>query len=429
MADFEDANSPTWRNQVEGHVNLVDAIEGTIEYDASDGRHYALARRSATLLVRPRGWHLPEKHLRGSSDEPVVRRACRLRAVRVPLRAPAARPRLGALPLPAQVGAPPRGPAVERGVRVRAGRARPAARQFPRHGAHRDAAGRVPDGGDPLRAARPLVRPERRPLGLHLLDDQVLPGRSGVRAAGPHRRHDDRAVHARLHRAARGHLPPAGRVRDGRHVRADPVPHGRGGQPARGRGGPGRQAPRGRRRLRRHLGRPPRRRRGCRRRVRRGAGRPPQPDRPASATTSSVTPAQLLAAGATPGAITEAGLRNNVNVGFHYISFWLCGRGAAGINNLMEDAATAEISRSQIWQWIRHGATLADGRTVTRELVTRRPRRGDGTHPRRGGRRGVAARAGPRRRARCSSGWRWATTCRRSSPWRRTTACRESGRQ
>ena len=63
MADFEDANSPTWRNQVEGHVNLIDAIEGTITYDGADGRHYELIDNPATLLVRPRGWHLPEKHI------------------------------------------------------------------------------------------------------------------------------------------------------------------------------------------------------------------------------------------------------------------------------------------------------------------------------------------------------------------------------
>jgi malate synthase len=69
----------------------------------------------------------------------------------------------------------------------------------------------------------------------------------------------------------------------------------------------------------------------------------------------TVTPEQLLDAESTPGEITEEGLRSDVNVGFQYISFWLGGRGAAGINNLMEDAATAEISRSQVWQWIRHG--------------------------------------------------------------------------
>jgi malate synthase len=82
-----------------------------------------------------------------------------------------------------------------------------------------------------------------------------------------------------------------------------------------------------------------------------------------------VTASQLLDLAATPGTITEGGLRTNVNVGFQYLSFWLTGRGAAAINSLMEDAATAEISRSQIWQWIHHGAQLEEGPTVTRELV------------------------------------------------------------
>ena len=63
MADFEDANAPTWRNMVEGHINLRDAIGGTITYDGSDGRHYELVENPATLLVRPRGWHLAERHL------------------------------------------------------------------------------------------------------------------------------------------------------------------------------------------------------------------------------------------------------------------------------------------------------------------------------------------------------------------------------
>jgi malate synthase len=77
----------------------------------------------------------------------------------------------------------------------------------------------------------------------------------------------------------------------------------------------------------------------------------------------------LLDLASTPGAITEAGLRANVNVGFQYLSFWLSGRGAAAINSLMEDAATCEISRTQLWQWIHHGAHLDDGRTVVPGLV------------------------------------------------------------
>ena len=83
----------------------------------------------------------------------------------------------------------------------------------------------------------------------------------------------------------------------------------------------------------------------------------------------AVTAADLLAVDQTPGEITEAGLRSNVNVGIQYISSWLRGNGAAAIYGLMEDAATAEISRGQVWQWVRHAATLDDGRAVTPELV------------------------------------------------------------
>jgi malate synthase len=71
------------------------------------------------------------------------------------------------------------------------------------------------------------------------------------------------------------------------------------------------------------------------------------------------------------GAITDGGLRLNISVALQYMNAWLLGNGAAAINNLMEDAATAEISRSQIWQWFHHGAALDDGRPVTRELYAR----------------------------------------------------------
>src|SRR3954449_81934 len=70
MADFEDSTAPTWENVVVGHVNLIDAIDRTIPYDASDGKYNAVAGGSATLLVRPRGWHLDEKHVR-VGDTPV----------------------------------------------------------------------------------------------------------------------------------------------------------------------------------------------------------------------------------------------------------------------------------------------------------------------------------------------------------------------
>jgi malate synthase len=83
-----------------------------------------------------------------------------------------------------------------------------------------------------------------------------------------------------------------------------------------------------------------------------------------------VTAADLLNVRATPGEITEAGLRNNVSVGIRYLAAWLDGAGAVAIDNLMEDAATAEISRSQIWQWIRHGkVSLDDVKRVTADEV------------------------------------------------------------
>lgn len=82
----------------------------------------------------------------------------------------------------------------------------------------------------------------------------------------------------------------------------------------------------------------------------------------------NVTAADLVAV--PDGTITDAGVRVNVNVGVQYIASWLRGQGAAPINNLMEDAATAEISRTQVWQWIRHDkGILDDGRKITLELV------------------------------------------------------------
>lgn len=83
-----------------------------------------------------------------------------------------------------------------------------------------------------------------------------------------------------------------------------------------------------------------------------------------------VEASQLIDTTIAGGKITEAGIRMNVNVALQYIERWMAGVGAAAIHNLMEDAATAEISRAQLWQWISHGAKLDDGRTVTKDLYT-----------------------------------------------------------
>jgi malate synthase len=100
--------------------------------------------------------------------------------------------------------------------------------------------------------------------------------------------------------------------------------------------------------------------------------RPNQLDRQRDDVTTSA--ADLLDVAATPGEITEAGVRANVSVGIRYIAAWLQGVGAAAIDNLMEDAATAEISRSQVWQWIRHGRVeRADVERIIGEVMTELP--------------------------------------------------------
>ncbi|MGB3829188.1 MAG: malate synthase A [Ornithinimicrobium sp.] len=95
---------------------------------------------------------------------------------------------------------------------------------------------------------------------------------------------------------------------------------------------------------------------------------PNQIDRPATGATDT-TAEQLLDVSSASGSITREGLHNNVEVALRYIEAWIGGLGAVGIHNLMEDAATAEISRSQIWQWVHNGSTLEDGTRITTELV------------------------------------------------------------
>ncbi len=156
MADFEDSNSPYWSNMVGGQVNLADAIRRTIEHDEK-GKHYELGEETAVLLVRPRGLHLPERHLRGERRRG-RRRLHGLRPVRAPQRRGAARARRRAVLLhpEARVGA--RGAAVARRVRDRRGDARARPRHDQGDGPDRDGARGVRDGRDPVRAARPLGR-------------------------------------------------------------------------------------------------------------------------------------------------------------------------------------------------------------------------------------------------------------------------------
>ena len=210
------------------------------------------------------------------------------------------------------------------------------------------------------------------PLGLPVQHHQEVPHPGqGVRAARAQRGHHDRAVHARLHRAAGQDLPPArARTRSAawpRSSRAAATPRStrrrwprcattRPASPATASTAPGSPTPTWCRCARRSST-------AC------SATGPNQLDRQREDVTSP--PPDLLAVAKTPGAITEAGLRNNISVALQYLATWLGGNGAVAIFNLMEDAATAEISRSQIWQWIHNDVALDDGPLVTRDLVER----------------------------------------------------------
>ena len=153
MADFEDATAPTWRNVVQGQLNLRDAVRRTIAYtDPATAKRYTLGDDLATLLVRPRGLHLPRRispSMARHSGMPLRRRD-----VSLPQRARLIERGTGPyfyLPKLESCGG---GRALERCVLCRRGCARHAARHDQGDGAHRDASGRVPDARDPARAAR-----------------------------------------------------------------------------------------------------------------------------------------------------------------------------------------------------------------------------------------------------------------------------------
>jgi malate synthase len=358
MADFEDANSPTWRNQVEGHVNLIDAIEGTITYESADGRHYELVEDPATLLVRPRGWHLPEKHLQ-IDGEPVggglmdfglyafhsgPRLAERDRGLYLYL------PKLEhwqeaalwndvftftreALDLPPGL--------IRATVLIET---LPAAFQMAEiiHALGEHSYGLNAGRWDYIFSMIKVFRDD---------PDFVLPDRNDVKMTVPFMRAYTELLvrtcheHGAFAMGGMAALIPSRNDAEANQRAIDAVREDKQREAKAGFDGTWVAHPdvveTAMAAFDAVLG-----------------SRPNQIDK--QRYDVDVTPAQLLDAASTPGQITEEGLRSDVNVGFQYISYWLGGRGAAGINNLMEDAATAEISRSQIWQWIRHGKVTRD---------------------------------------------------------------------
>jgi malate synthase len=361
MADFEDSNSPTWANMADGQVNLADAVRGTIEHDEGD-KQYRLNDEVATLLVRPRGWHLPERHVvvdghpvAGGLFDVALYVANNHEALAekgsgpylyVPKLESHHEARLwnDALGLVEEELGLDRGtvkvtvlietlPAAfemheilhelrERSAALNAGRWDYIFSAIKRFRTRPDFV--LPDRADVtmtvpfMRAYTELLVKTCHQRGAHAM--------GGMAAQIPSRK-DPGAAEAALAKVSEDKKREAGDGFDGTWVaHPDSVDAAMA-----------------------------------------AFDRPNQLDR--ARDDVSVGQAELLDVPSTPGAQTEQGLRANVNVGIQYISSWLRGNGAAGIYGLMEDAATAEISRGQVWQWVEHGVQLDDGRTVTPELV------------------------------------------------------------
>jgi malate synthase len=367
MADFEDANAPTWSNLIEGHINLRDTVDGTITYDGSDGRHYELGENRATLLVRPRGWHLPERHLliRG---EPVSGSLfdfglfffhCARGLV-----AGGSGPFLYLPKLESHLEARLWNDVfdfAERAADLATGTIRatvlietlPAAFEMEEilYELREHSAGLNAGRWDYIFSAIKCFAD--RP-------DMVLPDRGQVTMTVPFMRAYTELLAATCHRRGAHAMGGMAALIPSRQdsernqqalagVRADKEREVSQGYDGTWVAHPDLVAT-AREVFEAGLG---------------GAANQLERQR----DDVHVTSAELQDLAATPGQITEAGLRTNVNVGFQYVSFWLTGRGAAAINSLMEDAATAEISRTQIWQWVRHGVKLEGGPPVTADLV------------------------------------------------------------
>jgi malate synthase len=368
MADFEDANSPTWDNLVGGQANLVDAIEGTIEFDdPKTGREYRLNDEVATLLVRPRGWHLPEHHLQVDGN-PVAGALfdfglfCFHNARRLLEKGsgpyfylPKLQSHLEArlwndvfLHTQDALGIP-RGTIKatvlvetiwaafemdeilyelrDHSAGLNAGRWD---YQFSLIKTFRDRPEFVLPDRNTVTMTAPFMRAYTELL-VKTCHHRGAHAMGGMAAVIPSRR-DPEANQRAFAKVSDDKRREATDGFDGTWVaHPDSVPVAAGEFDA-------------------VLGE-----------------RPNQVER--RRDDVDVTAGELLDVAATPGDVTEDGLRNDVNVGIQYISSWLRGNGAAGIYGLMEDAATAEIARSQVWQWVRHGVELADGRAVTPELV------------------------------------------------------------
>src|SRR5215472_7236252 len=365
MADFEDSLSPTWENVIRGQVNLADAIRRTISFeDAATGKVYRLAERTATLIVRPRGWHLPEKHVR-INGEPVSGALCDFALFLANNhQALAARGTGPYLYLPK----------IESHLEARLwndvflaaqdalGMARGTIKatvlietilaafemdeilyELREHSAGLNC-GRwdyIFSFIKKFRNRPDFLLPDRAQI---TMDKAFLNAYVQLLIQTCHRR----GIHAMGGMAAQIPIKndPEANERALDKVRQDKLREVKAGHDGTWVAHPG-LVPIAKEIFDEYM------------------KTPNQIDR--KRDDVHVTPQDLLAV--PQGEITEQGLRWNIDVGIQYLEAWLRGSGCVPIYNLMEDAATAEICRSQVWQWVRHGAKMSDGRAITSDFV------------------------------------------------------------
>jgi malate synthase len=374
MADFEDANTPTWANMVGGQRTLVDAVARRIDFASAEGKRYTLDENVATLVVRPRGWHLDEKHVR-VDGAPVsaslfdfglaIFHALRERPY---FYLPKLENHLEARLWNDVFGTAQDALGLPRGtVRatvlietiIAAFEMEEILYELREHAAGLNAGrwdylfsvikkfrNRGKEFLLPDRNAVTMTAPFMRAyteLLVHTCHKRGAFAIGGMAAFIPSRR--DPAVNAvALERVRADKEREAGDGFDGSWVaHPDLVPV-------------------------------------CTEVFDAALGeRPNQLDRLRDDVDPAVLERQLLAVADTPGEATLDGLRNNVAVGLRYLAAWLRGNGAVAIFNLMEDAATAEIARSQVWQWVHAGVYDAQlvRRVLDEELAAARGEDGD----------------------------------------------------
>jgi malate synthase len=366
MADFEDSNSPTWKNNVEGQLNLRDAVKGTIDFTGPEGKHYALAEKTATLLVRPRGLHLPEKHCY-VDGRPISASLFDFGLFFFH----------NAKPL-IQKGSGPYFylPKLESHLEARWWN--------DVFNFAQDALG-IPNGTiratvlvETILAAFEMdeilyeLRSHSSGLNCGRWDyifsfikkfrhraDFVLPDRATVTMdkhflnsyvllliQACHRR----GIHAMGGMAAQIPIKndPEANEKALEKVRQDKLREVRAGHDGTWVAHPALVS------IAKEIF---------------DAGMKGPNQIGVKREGVQVGPEDLLKVPA--GEITEHGLRVNIDVGIQYLESWLRGSGCVPIYNLMEDAATAEISRAQVWQWIHHRAKMNNGTSITPDLVRR----------------------------------------------------------